>query len=624
MQAKNELSVEGEEIWQDLKIQFEWADKFDLFVLFTNNPLISKLLRERIKLIYTGNQTPIHYFEPQAPETLIYDVFSFLNPLENEHLGDSERSPIWLELNKYGEQWEAEQKSLLARMNESRDRLRKHHPRPFVIVLNDDLSQLVRIISPDLWSVRAYSRILTQEFLVEVKEVGSGISQPIHTENLFNIHKERIDDIDQHPKIKEWQRLVDKEAQGIDVLYAGYDAFCVAFDNGFYEQAENVANIFLKKSYHLKAIQKDDQQVLRGLSVALECVGNINQYHGDFSTAKKNYSGSLALHRQRQRLSGDQPQILRDISISLEKIGVINQSMGNYTEALPLYERSLSIREKVLGPEHPGVATTLNNLAVLYQSMGNYTEALPLYERALSISEKVLGPEHPDVATTLNNLAMLYESMGNYTEALPLYERALSISEKVLGPEHPDVATTLNNWAVLYQSMGNYTEALPLYERALSIREKVLGPEHPDVAATLNNWAELYRLMGNYTEALPLYERALGIIEKVLGPEHPDVATTLNNLAGLYESMGNYTEALPLYERALSIREKVLGPEHPDVATTLNNLAVLYESMGNYTEALPLYERALGIIEKVLGPEHPNTKTTSKNMQFCVNKMKGE
>jgi tetratricopeptide (TPR) repeat protein len=298
--------------------------------------------------------------------------------------------------------------------------------------------------------------------------------------------------------------------------------------------------------------------------------------------------------------------------------------IANYATALPLYERALSIREKVLGPEHPHVATTLNNLAALYRLMGNYTEALPLYERDLGISEKVLGPEHPDVATTLNNLAELYRFMGNYTEALPLYERALSISEKVLGPEHPGVATTLNNWAGLYQSMGNHTEALPLYERALSIREKVLGPEHPHVATTLNNLAGLYQSMGNHTKALPLYERALSILEKVLGPEHPDVATTLNNLAMLYQSMGNNTEALPLYERALSIREKVLGPEHPDVATTLNNLAGLYQSMGNYTEALPLYERALSISEKVLGPEHPNTKTISKNMQYCMNKMKGE
>ena len=50
----------------------------------------------------------------------------------------------------------------------------------------------------------------------------------------------------------------------------------------------------------------------------------------------------------------------------------------------------------------------------LYQQ-GKYAEAIPLAEKALAIQEKVLGKEHPDVATSLNNLAALYQSQGNYS-----------------------------------------------------------------------------------------------------------------------------------------------------------------------------------------------------------------
>ena len=57
--------------------------------------------------------------------------------------------------------------------------------------------------------------------------------------------------------------------------------------------------------------------------------------------------------------------------------------------------------------------------------MGDYEKALPLYQRALEIREKVLGPHHPDVATILNNLALLYHHIGDYEKALPLYQRAL-------------------------------------------------------------------------------------------------------------------------------------------------------------------------------------------------------
>ncbi|CAN0320728.1 unnamed protein product, partial [Ectocarpus sp. 6 AP-2014] len=78
--------------------------------------------------------------------------------------------------------------------------------------------------------------------------------------------------------------------------------------------------------------------------------------------------------------------------------------------------------------------------------------------------EKVLGPEHPDVATTLNDRAGLLESQGKYEEAEPLYRRSLAIDETVYGPYHPSVARDLNNWAGWLQNQGKYTEAEPLYE----------------------------------------------------------------------------------------------------------------------------------------------------------------
>ena len=41
-------------------------------------------------------------------------------------------------------------------------------------------------------------------------------------------------------------------------------------------------------------------------------------------------------------------------------------------------------------------------------SQGKYDKAEPLYERCQAIQEKVLGPEHPNLATTLNNRARLF------------------------------------------------------------------------------------------------------------------------------------------------------------------------------------------------------------------------
>ena len=76
-------------------------------------------------------------------------------------------------------------------------------------------------------------------------------------------------------------------------------------------------------------------------------------------------------------------------------------------------------------------------MATLYVSQGNYSEALKWHRKALSIREKVLGKEHPDTATTCNNIAVVYASQGNYSKALEWYRKTLLIEEKLLGKEHP-------------------------------------------------------------------------------------------------------------------------------------------------------------------------------------------
>jgi len=255
------------------------------------------------------------------------------------------------------------------------------------------------------------------------------------------------------------------------------------------------------------------------------------------------------------------------------------------------------IVEKVLGAEHPDVATLLNNLAELHKNKGDYGRAELLFQRALAIDERALGAEHPAIATDLNNLATLYYVKGDYGRAVPLYQRALAIKEKAVGGEHPDVATLLNNLAGLHEKKGDYRRAELLLQRVLAIREKVLGAEHPDVATSLNNLASLYHAKGDYGRAEPLYQRALVISEKALGPEHPNVASLLNNLALQSQVKGDYERAESLNQRALAIREKVLGADHPDVALSFNSLALLYEAKGEYERAIAKLARAADIHE---------------------------
>jgi len=318
--------------------------------------------------------------------------------------------------------------------------------------------------------------------------------------------------------------------------------------------------------------------------------------------------------------SGAQPSATSTSQAALDEAKRLEQevdklgSEGKFQKATPSARRSLSLRENVLGPMHPDVATSLNYLAELYRAQGAYTKAEPLYLRALAIREKILGAGHPDVATSLNNLAELYRAQGVYAKAEPLYIRALGIREKALGPMHPDLATSLNGLADLYLDQGANAKAEPLYVRALGIREKALGPTHPDLAVTVNSLGLLYEHQGAYDKAESLLSRARDIFEKTLGSTHPVFATSLDNLAGLYHAQGAYGKAEPLYKQAFEIRKQAFGAGHPDVATSLINLAEFYRTQGAYEKGEPLYKQAIDIIKKTRGPQHPDVATIFANL----------
>ena len=293
-------------------------------------------------------------------------------------------------------------------------------------------------------------------------------------------------------------------------------------------------------------------------------------------------------------------------------------AFANYSQVRMFEERALAIREKVLGPQHPGTAQNLNDLGLWMEFQGHLAEARPLYERALAINEKALGPEHPATATNIHNLSRLLREQGDLAKARPLQERALALFEKALGPEHLYTLLSLSNLAGLLAAQGDFAGAQLLHERALTIREKVLGPEHPHTAYSLNNLAGCVQIIGDFARARLLNERALAICEKVLGPDHPDTARSLVCLAELLQAQGDVARARLLSERALLIRERVLGSNHPSLAITLNSLANCVRAEGDLAAARLLNERALAICESLIGPVHTTTARILESLAMLL------
>ncbi|MEU6715954.1 tetratricopeptide repeat protein, partial [Nonomuraea sp. NPDC046802] len=74
------------------------------------------------------------------------------------------------------------------------------------------------------------------------------------------------------------------------------------------------------------------------------------------------------------------------------------------------------------------------------------------HESVLSIRERILGPEHPDYLISLNNLARTYEHAELYSKAIQTYTRLVAGSERVYGADDRRTLVSRNS---LEELLGN-------------------------------------------------------------------------------------------------------------------------------------------------------------------------
>ncbi len=288
---------------------------------------------------------------------------------------------------------------------------------------------------------------------------------------------------------------------------------------------------------------------------------------------------------------------------------------SQYPEAYPLWEKALVLSRKLLGEEHPKLATIYNSLARNLREQGKYAEAQALFEKALGLKRKLLGEEHPATATGYNNLGMNLDAREKHAKAQALYEKALALNRKLLGEEHLETAAIYNNLGKNLSDQGKFDVAQQLLKKALAVSYKCSGEEEPLSSTVIyNNLASSFFLQAKYAEAQPLFKKALAIFRKRLGEEHLDTAKAYGNLSAILTVQGKYAEAQPLLEKALAICRKLLGEEHLDTATSYNNLARNLNDQGKYAEAQSLLEKALLIKHKVLDEDRCSMATIYHNL----------
>ncbi|MBD8527908.1 tetratricopeptide repeat protein [Pseudomarimonas arenosa] len=289
-----------------------------------------------------------------------------------------------------------------------------------------------------------------------------------------------------------------------------------------------------------------------------------------------------------------------------------------YDESLAQQQQALSIRQRVLGEDHPDTLNSLANLASLLAAQGKLEEAEALHRKALEQSRQLLGEESPDTLTSINNLAVLLQDLGKLDEAEALYREGLEKSQRVLGRDDPDTLISLNNLAVLLHDRGEFEEAEAIYRDLLAKNRRVLGEEHPDTLIVQNTLAGMLQDRGDYAAAEPLFRSAVERSQRVLGDDHPDTLIATHNLAALLAEEGKLDEAEDLYREVVKRSDRVLGDGHRETLVSMNNLAVLLHDHGKLAEAETLYRRLLAQNRRTLGDEHPGTVVAMANLGFLL------
>jgi serine/threonine-protein kinase len=171
------------------------------------------------------------------------------------------------------------------------------------------------------------------------------------------------------------------------------------------------------------------------------------------------------------------------------------------TEAAPLLQRALAIRERVFGPDHPQVASTLNDLGTIALQQGRLDDAEADYRRMIAIYQRVFGGAHWLIGTAQSNLASVRMARKDLPGAEALYRQALAEFSASQGPRHTNtgIAHVKLGRALLRQ--GRFRDAIAETRAGYDILTPQMEPNTSFLRAARLDLAEAHDAVGEPAEA---------------------------------------------------------------------------------------------------------------------------
>lgn len=226
--------------------------------------------------------------------------------------------------------------------------------------------------------------------------------------------------------------------------------------------------------------------------------------------------------------------------------------LGDYYRALEHYFPLLRNMEKTLGTDHLDTAWMYYNIGAAYHQLHRISDALYYYDKALTIRDCVLGQNHPDTAETYKSIAHIRGHLG--------YEYRMWNCKDDLSYVFSEM-----RWLFDFDDIcvDNYRTATDYYHKALEYYESSV----PKDEASIHEICDAFKIMAEKKEeenhfALDNYYKVLEIRERLYGDDSARVAEILYCIGLVYSNMDETAKALEYYQRSLEIFRKVYGEEH--------------------------------------------------------------
>lgn len=194
---------------------------------------------------------------------------------------------------------------------------------------------------------------------------------------------------------------------------------------------------------------------------------------------------------------------------TLQGLATINLNANKLDIATAQAEEALKITLAAEGDDSIDAAMAYASAAEVHRIGHRDERALPLYRKSRAIYEKLLGPEHPQVASLLSQEGLILMADGKYGLAEKDMVRSLEIVKKACPGCTYELWVGECNLGLLRYRQKRYAEADVLLAHSLEIQEKYTPHPGPDMIGTMKALAATREKLKRFEDAERLNRRAM-------------------------------------------------------------------------------------------------------------------